>query len=322
MSTTRSTSEQVGPYTVVTGGRTDRPTEGSSLLSAVVLGREAKFNRPAVIRTLERHGVAEIVAVEPAASAYEVESLTRSLPTVRFLLLQRPFSVGEQINAAMGELRTRYVLVIWDDTLVEALPTGLDDLFAPEGVIALVPEVRGPNREEVPTVVAPASQGPRMRVLTLPRERDGQQTLYPADFAGIYHRERFLDAEGYDADIPQSYWQKLDFGFRLHMIGYTVAHPPGFRVALRNPPVPEDTTPGESYLRFFLKNLGVSVQNGRARLRRRSLWTLLLKTGTFSMTTLRLHREVKRWLSERRYLFQRDAHDVIRTWGTRGERQS
>lgn len=314
MSTTPSTSEAFGPYTVVTGGRADRPEEGSAGLSAIVLGREAKFNRPAVIRTLENHGVAEIVAVEPASSAYEVEALARSHPSVRFLLMQRPFSVGEQINAAMREVRTRYVFVQWDDTLLEALPTGLDELFGKSELLALAPDVRGPGREEVPTVMAPAAMGPRLRVLTLPREREEQRTLFPGDYAGIYHRDRFHELEGFDPRIPRNHWQKLDFGFRCYMRGHEIRHSRSFRVALRNPPVPEDTTPDESYLRFFLKNLGVTVSRGRARLRRRSLLATALRTGALSPATFRLHREVKRWLSERRYLFQRDAQDVIRNW--------
>ena len=314
MSTTHSTSDSLGPYTVVTGGRAARPTEGSGLLSAVVLGREAKFNRPAVIRTLEREGVAEIVAVERASSAYEVEALAQTLPTVRFLLLQRSFSVGEQINAAMQELRTRFVLVLWDDTLLDSLPEDLDSVFKGESVLAVAPEIRGPSREAVPTVMVPVSHGSRLRVLTLPRERVGQQTLYPADFAGIYERDRFLAIEGFDNEIPDSHWQKLDFGFRAHMMGFQILHAPDFRVALRNAPIPEDTTPGESYVRFFLKNLGVVVRDGSARLRRTSILLLLWKTRSFTGLTLALFRQVKRWLSERRYLFQQDAHEVIRRW--------
>jgi hypothetical protein len=259
--------------------------------------------------------VVEIVAIEPASSAYEVESFTRSMPAVRFLLMQRPFSVGEQINAAFSELRTRYVLVVWDDSLVDTLPENLEALFAGEGTLAVAPEVRGPKREEVPTVMAPALQGTRLRLLTLPREREKQATLYPADLAGIYDRNRALDLGGFDPAITQEHWQKLDFGFRTYMFGYEVFHAPGFRVSLRNPPIPEDTTPGESYLRFFLKNLAVVRRGDTARLRHRSLWTTLFMGGGVRFANLRLRREVKRWLSERRYLFQQDAHEVIRKWG-------
>jgi hypothetical protein len=151
-------------------------------------------------------------------------------------------------------------------------------------------------------------------VLTLPRERVGQQTLYPADFAGVYERDRFLAMEGFDTAIPESHWQKLDFGFRAHMMGFHILHAPEFRVVLRNAPIPEDTTPGESYVRFFLKNLGVVVQDGTARLRRTSLLSLFWKTRRFTGITLGLFRQVKRWLSERRYLFQQDAHEVIQRW--------
>ncbi len=315
MNTTPSTSDTVGPYTVVTGGRTDRPSAGSAELSAVVLGREAKFNRPAVIRNLETQGVAEIVAIEPAASAYEVEALTRSMPGVRFLLMQRPFSVGEQINAAVSELRTRYVLVVWDDSLVETLPEDMEQLFSGEATLALSPELRGPNREEIPTVMVPALHGSRLRLLTLPREREKQSTLYPVDLAGIYHRDRFLAVGGFDSAITQGHWQKLDFGFRTYMMGYEVFHAPRFRVGLRNPPLPEDTTPGESYLRFFLKNLAVIRRRGVARLTARSIWTILFRSGRSGIANLRLRREIKRWLGERRYLFQQDAHEVIREWG-------
>jgi hypothetical protein len=298
----------------VGGERVDRGTQQPKSVSLVLLNRGGKFNRPTLFSELEKLDVAEIVSVESSSAAYDVESLARSYTNVRFLLLERTVSTGELVNLAIQESSGRYVLVIWNDMRVPALSRRVVERAQEDEVLCTVPLMRSPRLELIPTVMAPGFHGSQLKVLPSNARIDNAPSLYPYDYVGLYNREKFLFCGGYDGLIPKSYWQKLDFGFRCFMWGETIRCNVNFKVNCLTTQEPEDTTPEESYKRFFLKNLSVRFHGDQGVLPFSRFLPFWLKTSGGLFESYRFFRTVQEWVERNRYLFKQDARRVTEMW--------
>ncbi len=313
MSTTHSTTEESLPYTVVGGRHVDRGVSSSINLTLVVLNRGRSINRGGFFERLLDLGFADVLSVENAGSHYDVESLSQAHRDVRFLLLRRQTSLGEQVNVSMQEARGHFVYVIWNDMKVSGLSDAMQNALRARNYLCTAPLVRNQKSELLPTAMAPAFYRSRLKVLPLVPAYTGTPTLYPYDYVGIYNREQFVFSGGYDHRILSPYWQKLDFGFRAHMWGYTVHVDPQLLVSSAHAPV-EDATPEESYKRFFLKNLSVRFSADQADLPVSRFPAFALKTGGGLYRSWRLFREVQNWVRENRYRFKQDARRVTELW--------
>ena len=313
MSTTHSTTEESLPYTVVGGKHVDRGVSSSINVTLVVLNRGRSINRGGFFERVLELGFADVLSVENAGSHYDVESLSQAHRDVRFLLLRRHTSLGEQVNVSMQEARGRLVYVIWNDMRVSGLSDTMQTALRARNYLCTAPLVRNQRSELLPTAMAPAFYRSRLKVLPLVPAYTGTPTLYPYDYAGIYNREQFVFSGGYDHRIPSPYWQKLDFGFRAHMWGYTIHIDPQLLVSSANEPI-EDATPDESYKRFFLKNLSVQFSADQAALPISRFPGFALKTGGGLYNNWRLFREVRNWVRENRYRFKQDARRVTELW--------
>jgi hypothetical protein len=282
-------------------------------LTLVVLNRGRSINRGGFFERLLDLGFSDVLSVENAGSHYDVESLSQAHRDVRFLLLRRETSLGEQVNVSMQEARGRFVYVIWNDMKVSGLSDAMQNALRARNYLCTAPLVRNQKSELLPTAMAPAFYRSRLKVLPLVPAYIGTPTLYPYDYVGIYNREQFVFSGGYDHRIPSPYWQKLDFGFRAHMWGYTIHVDPQLLVSSAHAPV-EDATPDESYRRFFLKNLSVRFSADQADLPVSRFPAFALKTGGGLYGSWRLFREVQNWVRENRYRFKQDARRVTELW--------
>ncbi|MFP4637377.1 MAG: hypothetical protein ACLFM6_02960 [Spirochaetaceae bacterium] len=313
MSTTRSTTEESLPYTVVGGRHVDRAADPSTAVSLVVLNRGRSVNRGGYFGRLLDLGFTDILSMEHSGSHYDVEALSRCHRDVRFVLLRRKTSLGEQVNVSMQEARGRFLYVVWNDMRIGPLGEAMREALAVRNYLCTAPVLRNQKGDQLPTAMAPAFHRSRLKVLPLPPSYTRMPTLFPFDYTGIYHKEQFIFAGGYDHRIPTPYWQKLDFGFRAHMWGYTIQLDPQLVTSGTEPPT-EDATPDESYKRFFLKNLSVRFSADQAVLPFSRFPGFALRTGGGLLRNWQLFREIRGWVHENRYRFKQDARRVTELW--------
>lgn len=309
MSTTRSTPDQ--QYTIVGGAA----RSGTATLPAVVLlNREARISRPDALAALERCGFDSVVSVEGPSPQYDVERLISSFPGTRFLILRSPLSLGAQINLALAESNARYVLVTWSSMQLRTPPKELLDRLAARSLLCAVPTIRDERSHTLPTAYAPAFYGRLLRIVPTQPSREETLSLFPHEFCGIYDRERFRLLGGYDSQITNEYWQKLDFGFRAWMWGETIASLSGFELEAPRAAPAEDTTIDEGYAIFHLKNLAIRFARDVGRLPLRKLGSYITRSGVGPIESVRRFTRIRRWVRANRYRFTQDARRVTELW--------
>jgi hypothetical protein len=292
----------------------DRNVRKARRLSVVLLNRGGKFSRPTLFAELERLGIEEILSIESSDAAYDVESLARSYTGVRFLLLKQEATVGEQINLGIEESVGRYVLVLWNDMRLPSFSQRSLDRIAELESLCVVPVLRNQRLEMIPAVMAPAFYNGQLKVLPLTAQEDGVPSLYPYDYVGVYNRDKFLFCGGFDGNITKSYWQKLDFGFRVFMWGESIRSHLNLKVNCLGNQEPEDTTPDESYKRFYLKNLSVRFQEDQGVLPFTRFLPFWMRTSGGLFESYRIFREIQAWVFRNRYLFKQDARRITELW--------
>lgn len=311
MSTIPSTPDPDERYTIVGAARGGTPKAGTGLL---ILNRSSRLLRRELLQELSERGFADIVSVESQEHSYTVESLSREFPAVRFILMNRRLSVGAQINLGMRHLQTGSVLVQWSTMEppqgIERAEQGLKD----SRMIVIAPQLRSERSETIPAIQAPAMQGRTLRVLNLPLRTDRQATLFPFDYVGLYDRDRTLRIGGFDEALTAPYWQKLDFGFRVHLWGGEIVALSAFRARYQSMPEPEDQTSNESYARFFARNLAPRMRDGRVVLPRLQWVAFALRTGFGLFRSYRVFREAGRWLHDARSQFVTDSRTLVDSW--------
>ncbi|MEX2442868.1 MAG: hypothetical protein WD492_04660 [Alkalispirochaeta sp.] len=310
MSTTRSTPEADDRFTIVGAPRTSRRPGAVGVL---LLNRSSRLLRRALIRELVEKGYNEIVSVEPQEHSYTVEALTREFPQIRFLLLTRELNIGAQINLGMQHLDADHALVLWSTM---DPPSGVDRAIPvlEERTVVVAPQLRGERGEVLPVLQAPAMQRRSLRVLSLPLRTGRSTTLFPFDFVGLYNRRLFLRFDGFDEEIHNPYWQKLDFGFRTHLWGGNILALSTFRASYQTMPEPEDQTSDRSYARFFAKNLAIRVTDEGAQIPRLHFLTFAIRSGLGVPRSITVFRAVRAWLRLYRHRFVADPRTMVEQW--------
>jgi hypothetical protein len=281
-----------------------------------VLNREGRLHREEFLREYHDRGPAEMVYVSGPEVAWDIEARSRQFPDVRFMLLKQQAPVGEWINLAMQETRAPLVMVLWSNIrfAVEAFTPELLQSLAAEQAVCVVPRMQTERGDAVPTVHMPVFIRRRPRIIPLPEVHDRMMCLYPYDYCGVYARERFLRIGGFDPQVANPYWQKLDFGFRCFLWGE--------RIVLRTPLLfthfgqlaTEDTTRDASYKLTYLKNLAVSVRLEGGVLPWRRFAAYLLGSDTGPIASWREFDAARRWVEANRVRFRREARTLSDLW--------
>lgn len=310
MSTIPSTSNPP-TYTVIGGEFDDDP---GKRISVIVVGKSDRLSRSEHLGSLVDQGFRDIIAVEGPAVPYDLEALAKGLRYVRFLTVHEDYSDGRRINLAMSETRHRWVLVIAASTDVVRFPFGAASLQERADFVCLAPQLLDDEGNVVPTMVSPAFRGRRLRLVYLQPNTDGAPTLFPFNYFGLYDRERFFSVEGYDEQMTDSHYQKLDFGFRAHLWGERIRFDQRIQLRYRHTPVTEDTTPNQDYNRFFLKNLAVRFDRDRGLLPSSQLLPYLFRSGDRFSQGIRNFREVRAWVRKHQYRFTLEARGLTDLW--------
>lgn len=302
-------------YTVVGAPKASSGGDASAL-SVVLLNRGSRLYRGDALADLERAGLENIVSVEPAPDSRDVEALSARHAGARFILLSQPSSPGLQINLAIRESTGPYVFVIWSDMSLAAqgLSSRFFERLAERDILCQAPALFARGGDQVPAAASPAFNRSSLKVLSLPSAKDGTRTLFPFDYAGIYSREKFILTGGFDAGMPNPYWQKLDFGFRSWLWGEEIRIAQALKVSYADVPTPEDETPDESYKWFWLKNLAPSFNGDSGAVPPYRFWSYLRSRRGGALSAVGEFRAAKEWVRINRYRFRTDASSLVDLW--------
>ena len=284
------------PYTVVGGPRWDRVRRYSSPLTLLVLSRGDRLFRPELLKDLQSRGIGEILWVERHEPSADVDSLARDFPDVRFLLIKAPSTAGEMINIGIAESRAPVVLSLWSDTRLSVFSPSLLPVMEKSGVVCTVPVSRNAQLEPIPSWQSPVLKRRRLSLSYRTPRRDGEPTLVPFDYCGIYNREKFAQSGGFDSRIANPYWQKLDFGFRCFLWGESVRGTTGIALTYTGPLPRKIRHPDRGYKLFWLKNMAVRLRREMGVLPARRMLDYIAHSDTGPLFAIQEFRSVRGWV--------------------------
>jgi hypothetical protein len=304
------------PYTVVGGYKQDRIRKYSSLITVLLLNRRGKFYRDEFLEKFKDLPHVDLLCMEGPDPPYDIEERSRRFPAIRFLLVKGEVPEGERINLGMEESRSRYVFVAWSDMRLteSAVSTRLAARLDKTGNLCTVPILKTGRGELVPSIQVPALIGGILKVVPWSTVKDGTMSLFPFDFCGIYDRERFLRSGGFDPQISNSYWQKMDFGFRCFMWGEKIVCDTAIQVSYQDGVIAEDSTPDGGYKLFYLKNVAVVYKKGRGILPWYRLPGYALRSDTGPLYALKEFFSIRRWVKDNHQRFKADSRAVASIW--------
>jgi len=317
-------NEKIAPYTAV-GGKERIASTG---ISAVVLNHPG-LPRRSFFQELEKTGFDNIISIESCAPHYDIEELSGRFPFVRFILPEKELNFGEQINLAASEVESPLFFVLRSDIkliaggtarrMAERLSINQDETDNKEintgfKRLCTIPLIMNSNYEALPSLIAPMTKNRKIRTFFLDGQNEGDLSLYPFDGIGIYDRQRFINSGGFDTTLKQTHWQLMDFGFRAHLWGEEISLNLHFKLAYENELPLEDYSQGESYKRFYLKNIAPVFRSDHAHLPLYRFPGFLLKSGEDIISARNEFKEVRKWVTINKYRWKYDARAVINKW--------
>lgn len=315
MSTTRSTSSAVPvPYTVIGGARRDRVRRYAHELTFLVLSRGDRLFRAGLFTELQATGAGEILWVGGPGASYDLEAQAREFPDVRFLVLGGPATAGERVNVGISEARSPRVFCLWSDARVTSLPADLAARLDAGPIACAVPLARTARGEPMPTLQAPRLAKGRLTLDWRAPARDGERTLFPYDYSGVYHVERFARLGGFEPAITNPHWQKLDFGFRAHLWGESLRCLTGLGLSYMAQPPADDATPDRSYKLFWLRALAVRFRDDAGSLPAWRAAEYMLRSDTGPLYAAKEFRAARDWVRRNRYRYKVDPRDLVAGW--------
>lgn len=301
-------------YTVIGGVR--GASGGDLPVSVLLLNRGPRLYRAALLQDLVKAGFQSIVSVEDEAETPELESLAMKFPQTRFVRLKDPANFGARINVGMRESSAPYVMVMWNDMRLSSstLSSRFFDKVVDSNLACLAPSLFGSDGSQVPVCAHPAKAGKAFKVIHLPPASDGDKSLYPFDFAGVYSRAKFSSLGGFDWTIANPYWQALDFGLRIWLWGEWIACSQALKLRYEAEPVAYDVTPDADYGRFWLKCLAPIHKGDSASLPWGAFARYLVKSRSAPGKAIDRFKAARAWILACSFRFKQDAARLVDLW--------
>lgn len=303
------------PY-VITGNPVLGPIRDGLSWGAIILPRGPHAFQWELARRLWSLGAREIIlAREPPTGA-----LTEAELPLRYLKPSRPITEPLWVQLALSESRCEWMFVI-ADTMDVLEPFPPPKLIRSEGelkALVYLPELKLPEGKEMPSLVVPLRRGRVLQVTYLFPQEDLHEGLVPVELVGLYRPNLFLQTGGFDPAIPSPYWQKIDWGFRVHLWGESIQHLKGFRIQYLSPPQPEDGSPAPGYERFYLKNVAPRFVLDHLELPYGRFLPFWLRSGLSLRRAWREFRAVRQWIEQYRFRFRMDAVGLFSLWAEWG----
>ena len=302
--------------TVLGGNELTAAPEDCLPFSVILLNRGARHYRTQVIQQLLKYRFRSILSVELSGENYELSTLSKTYPSVKFLIPLEEVTIGDMINMGMEELDTKYVLVIWNDAMFSypSLPLKLTEKIIADERLCTVPLLTTHSGQSIPVGFMPVNEQNKFKVLSSMCYQDDIPTLYPFDYIGIYNREKFMQLGGFDYTIKTSYWQNLDFFFRSWLWGEKTAVATLFKVSYQSETPCEDITTDDYYLRFFLKNLVPQYKMDHAEVPFKKVFSFINKYPKGLLEAVHHFKDARNWVEKNKYRFKTDAKLLMESW--------
>ena len=304
------------PHSVI-GGAQGKANEGASELSVILLNRGGRYYRADVFTELEAAGFTSVLSVENSPEPYDVESLSSLFPSVKFLLPQNKLTTGEMINAAVAELASRFVFVLWSDQRIRAI-TAEKAIWlansAKDCLFCLTPLLSDDSFGQLPVRMVSRLAKKQFSIAPLPCTRDMEKTIYPFDFTGLYNREKFIDYGGFDSSIANAYWQNADLGFRVNLWGGEIRISHHLRLNYESASPAESIESDSGYLKFYLKNLAPVFKERYAVLPFSKFFSFAAISGMSAFDAWHYFKDAAKWVSVNASRFVMDAPALVSSW--------
>lgn len=285
-------------------------------MSVILLNRSGSTFRINNIESLLRLGFSDIVSIEAPQTNYNIDELSKKFPHVRFIIPSENLSPGDMINLGMQEVDNNKVLVIWDTMHIatKTITERLLKLLLQDDILCSVPFLFTDQMQNLPAKNVPTMEDGSFVVKSYSVVQDFSKTLYPFDFVGVYDLQKFINLGGFDHTITSSYWQLLDFALRANLWGEKITVCSSFRINYECELELEDTTPNESYLRFYLKNLCPKFVGDYAYIPKNLFFSYLSRSALGFWDAFKSFKMARGWVEKNKFRFKTDAQKLISTW--------
>lgn len=323
MSGIHSISETSNNFTILGRGPDTALLKKTQELSLVHIVRGRKYQRLEDIRHLASLGYFDTLVLMPRDSTLPYEELVSEYPNLRLLLFppedfSQLHTPGSLVNRAISEASAQAVLVTWGGTVLSLSPQSLKHVD--RNTLCYVPQLRSESGSLIPSLFIPTGnqRGAQQRrgepIPVLPDGRE-QESLFPADYIGLYIKERFERSGGYDEAIRNPHWQKLEFGYRTRLWGEKIRVLSGFRADYLNEPGAEESTPDQAYLTMYLRVLAIRYTGDRAYLPISRFWSFFRAGNRGLLPAWEEFSKQRAWVHRHRYKYQGDFRQMAELWG-------
>ena len=299
---------------LVLGGTEAVPNARMNIAAVILNGGWSQF-RAQTVENLVKCGFSEIISIESDSGNYNLEGFASRYPFVKYIVPLEKTTDGELVNIAAGEVTADFFLVLRDslDFSHEILSPTLSKSLEDFGAFCIAPRLLS-DEMSFPILYSPEIHKGTMRLAATSVVSDGLPDLMPFDYIGLYNREKFIGAGGFDYTITQPYWQNLDLSFRAWLWGNKIILSTAFCLNyIGNFPV-LDTTPSQNSNRFYLKNLVPRFYDDHGSIPRSSFFPFLRSSSCGFFEAKRQFKEARQWVDKNKYSFKRDVIDLVENW--------
>ena len=301
------------------GGSFDK-SKAKMGVSVVLLGRGGNHYKAKMLDTLVQSGFESIISIEKDHESYNIDNLSSRFPEVKFIITLEKLNIGEMINIGIEESSAEHVLVLWDDIKFSAStlsPNLAEKLIALHHyciVPRLVTKIQG-----MPIVTSPSALSSKFQVSRNSFVKDGEITLYPFDFVGLFDKEKFITLGGYDYTIDSPYWQNLDLAVRSWLWGEKTSISTAFQLIYDGTLPVEDQTANMSELRFYLKNLTPIFKYDHGVLPSSAFFRYMMHSSSGFIEAYKRFKDAQNWTNKNKYRFKTDIVTLMENWGNQEE---
>jgi len=316
MSTIHSISKKYKvPYTIV-GEKNDDRIYPPPYMTILLLNRGGKFYREELFKNFRHYKFAETIYIEGPDVSYDIEPLLKKYPEIKFLLLKNRISSGEKINLGIKESRSVLVFVVWSDMKIteKSLTESIVNNIGKNQHLCTVPVIENSKHEPIPSIQVPGIIKGNVKLVPWNPQKNSCKSLFPFDYCGIYNKEKYEMIGGFDPEISNPYWQKIDFGFRVFLWGNEIRLAKDLHIMYMGAVHSENITPDESYKRFYLKNMYVKNKKGYGKIPSYKLIHYLFHSNTGPINSCKEFFSVRKWVLENEKRFKTDSQNLIARW--------
>jgi hypothetical protein len=286
-------------------------------MAAVLLNRNGSHYKQLNLENLLKAGFQQIICVENNKSNYSLEEYVQKFPSVKTIVPLEPVTPGDMINIAFSEVQSDYVLVLWDDIKISPnliSPNVITEVFG-QGRYCTAPFMQSERLQFLPVQMIPYIEKDIFHVTPEQPKSDGAPTVYPYDYIGIYHREKFISLGGYDYTINNPFWQNLDLSVRAWLWGENINFCSNFKLQYDQVVPLEDSTADYTQLRFYLKNCAPVFSDGNVYIPHSLFFKYCHSAGKSIFYAFSEFTDARSWVKKNKPRFKKDIVNLVNNWG-------